>query len=246
MQKIADFFKRHKKVMFQLSAGKDSAAALWLLQDYWPHMDVVWCNAGNPYPETLELMTEWQKRLPNFCCVLGDQPNDVSANGWPVDVVPMESTQIGMMLTGQSTIKLRPFWECCGNNMWNPMQQEVIRGGYSGVIRGQKLCDKLKAPTRSGDVQQGVEYLFPIEDWTDEDVLEFLGEERLPGSYKRGMRSSLDCMNCTAFAAENPGRIADLKTIDERAWKEVSLVHLTLLTHLEMTMNALRRSHGNE
>lgn len=240
---IEAFFARHERVCFQFSSGKDSAAVLWLLEEYWPQMDIVWGNPGNPYPETVAYMEAIAKRVPRFKCVLGNQAQDILAKGWPVDIVPMEATQIGMMLKGKPTLRLRPFWECCTNNMWSPMQEFVKQGDYSGVIRGQKQSDCLRGPFTSGAVIDGVEYFHPIEDWTDAQVVAFLGD-RLPESYKRGLRSSLDCKNCTAYTSENSGRIADLEHIDKQAWQEVTAVHLHLLDAIAAHTDAIRSCHA--
>ena len=238
-----DFFSAHDKVMLQFSAGKDSAACLWLLEEFWDQMDVVWVNPGNPYPETLRYMERISKLVPRFKVVLGKQPQDIAQHGWPADVVPMEATQIGQQMTGDTGPRLRPFWECCWNNMWGPMLEEVTRGGYDGIIRGQKLADSLKGPLRTGSQVDGVEYFHPLEDWTDEQVKKFLGD-RLPDSYKRGLPSSLDCMDCTAYAKENAGRIADLEAIDETSWVKVTVIHKHLLDSLDAHLTAIRNCHG--
>ena len=243
MSTAAEFFSRHSKVMLQFSAGKDSAACLWLLEEFWDQMDVVWANPGNPYPETLRYMERISKLVPRFKVVLGKQPQDIAQHGWPVDVVPMEATQIGQQMTGGTGPRLRPFWECCWNNMWQPMLEEVTRGGYDGIIRGQKLADSLKGPLRTGSQVDGVEYFHPLEDWTDEQVKKFLGD-RLPDSYKRGLPSSLDCMDCTAYAKENAGRIADLEAIDETSWVKVTVIHKHLLDSLDAHLTAIRNCHG--
>ena len=240
---LLDFFSTHDKVMLQFSAGKDSAACLWLLEEFWGQMDVVWVNPGNPYPETLRYMERISKLVPRFKVVLSKQPQDIAQHGWPVDVVPMEATQIGQEMTGETGPRLRPFWECCWNNMWGPMLEEVTRGGYDGIIRGQKLADSLKGPLRTGSQVDGVEYFHPLEDWTDEQVKKFLGD-RLPDSYKRGLPSSLDCMDCTAYAKENAGRIADLEAIDETSWVKVTVIHKHLLDSLDAHLTAIRNCHG--
>ena len=240
---LLDFFSTHDKVMLQFSAGKDSAACLWLLEEFWGQMDVVWVNPGNPYPETLAYMEKISKLVPRFKVVLSKQPQDIAQHGWPVDVVPMEATQIGQEMTGETGPRLRPFWECCWNNMWGPMLEEVTRGGYDGIIRGQKLADSLKGPLRTGSQVDGVEYFHPLEDWTDEQVKKFLGD-RLPDSYKRGLPSSLDCMDCTAYAKENAGRIADLEAIDETSWVKVTVIHKHLLDSLDAHLTAIRNCHG--
>jgi len=229
-----DFLSRHDRVMLQFSAGKDSAVTLELLKPYLDKIDVVWCNPGNPYPETLEYMERIAKAVPHFKCVLGSQPQSVAFSGWPVDVVPLDHTAKGNALAGEATIRLRPFWECCEANMWKPMQDEVIRGGYSGVIRGQKEVDRLKNPLPSGTVVEGVEYFYPIDDWTEGQVVEFLNTYDLwPESYKRGLKASLDCMTCTAYCRDTPGRLKDLRHIDIEAWRRVAGVHLALSDALQ-------------
>lgn len=241
---IREFFSRHERAALQFSSGKDSAAVLWLLEPYWDQVDVVWMNPGNPYPETLEYMQEISEIVPRFICVMGNQPQDIKKNGWPADIVPMESTEIGMVFKSEKTLRLRPFWECCSNNMWRPLEQFVKGSQYTGVIRGQKLADSLKGPTHSGTIHDGVEYFFPIDNWTDEQVFDFLGD-RVPPSYKRGLKSSLDCMNCTAYMQENPGRIADLEKINKQAWEQVSYVHMHLVDSLARHSESLRKCHGH-
>ena len=248
LQLVEDFFQRHAygRVMLQFSAGKDSAATLWALRDYWLEMDVVWINPGNPYPETVEYMERIASIVPRFQCVLGNQPANIMRKGWPVDILPMETTQLGLEAHRKSGIMLRPFWDCCGDNMWKPMADWVKHGNYSGVIRGQKSCDSMQNRSiTSGTVVEGVEYLLPIEHWTDKEVIDFLGPDRLPESYKRGLRSSLDCMNCTAYTAENPGRVADLERIDADSHRDVAVVHLYLLNAISAHTEALRSCHAN-
>jgi len=233
MTPIDEFFARRKKVMLQFSSGKDSAAVLWLLEPYWDKVDVVWGNAGNPYPETLAYMHKIEKLVPRFFSVLGQQQRDIAHCGWPVEAVPLGNTAKGNALSGEAKILFRPFWECCESNLWKPVEEAVIAGGYDGVIRGQKSSDKLKNPMQSGTILNGVEYFYPINDWTDKDVFEYLGEEKLPESYKRGMLTSLDCMTCTAYTRGNPGRLNDLRKIDIDAWKRTAVAHLALADALQ-------------
>jgi len=244
-QDLEAFFSRHKRVMLQFSAGKDSAACLWLLEPFWDKLDVVWMNPGNPYRETLVYMQEIHNAVPNFICIMGNQPVDIRKHGWPVDIVPMENTAFGQFAQGKEALRLRPFWECCDANMWRPLQEFVLQGNYSAVIRGQKHCDGLKNPMPSGTVVDGIEYCYPIDGWTNEQVLGFLGDERMPQSYKRGLRSSLDCVNCTAYTNENPGRIGDLEKSEPEAWKQVSIVHMYLVDSMAKHSEALRSCHGN-
>lgn len=224
---MIDFFDRHQKVILQLSAGKDSAAVLWLLRPYWDLLDVVWCNQGRPYPETEKYMLSIAEMVPNFKMIMGNSPLWIKKNGHPVDILPMESTSIGQKFTRQDNPKLSFYWDCCNANMWYPMEQFVKQEGYTGVIRGQRNDEFLQGVVRDGSVIDGIEYSLPIANWTAEQVLEYLGD-MVPASYKRGLTSSLDCMNCTAYLRETAGRLSDLEQINKDVYEEVKSVHLYL------------------
>lgn len=170
------FFSRHNRVGLCFSAGKDSAVCLELLDPWLDRVEVIWVNPGDPHPETREYMDRVAERVPMFTEVRGKQPEYIRLHGKP-----------GL---GE--------FNCCAQNMWLPIQNYVARAGITGLIRGQKNSDVLKSPVRSGDVVGGVEFLHPIEDWTDEEVIAFLGD-RIPESYKRGVKSSLDCQNCAVY-----------------------------------------------
>ncbi|MFM0170608.1 hypothetical protein PQR33_14920 [Paraburkholderia sediminicola] len=91
-----------------------------------------------------------------------------------------------------------------------PLAQRMVDDGITLIVRGQKNADKLKAPLRSGAVENGIEYLFPLEDWTDEEVYAFLareGIERLP--FYESMSTTPDCMTCSAWWSD--GRAAYLR-----------------------------------
>lgn len=221
---IEEFFARHEKVILQFSAGKDSAACLWLLQPWWNKLVVVWCNQGNPYPETIAYMEKIKGLVPHFEIVQGEQKTWVRERGYPVDIIPLLNTDYGRAIAVQDNLKLQPFWECCSHNFWEPMAKFVEEKGFTGVIRGQRLEEALKSPVRSGNVIEGVEYFFPLETWTEGEVLEYLGD-RVPDSYKRGLKSSLDCINCTAYLKESSGRLEDLKETSPAVYENVKAVH---------------------
>jgi len=230
---FTEFFARHKKVMLQFSAGKDSAACLWLLQPWWDQVTVVWMNMGNPYLETLEYMDKIHKLVPHFKMLVGNQKSWIGAHGWPVDIVPVEKDRVGF----------QDYRLCCGENAWKPMAEYVKAQGFDGVIRGQKKSDVLKGPSISGQTIDGVEYLYPIEDWKDSDVYLFLGD-RVPPSYKRGIKTSLDCINCTAYVAENRERLIELEKTHPTVASEVKFVHKALSKTLAGYHSLLKDCHG--
>jgi 3'-phosphoadenosine 5'-phosphosulfate sulfotransferase (PAPS reductase)/FAD synthetase len=211
---MKDFFSRHQKVGLLFSAGKDSLACLLQIEKYWDKTVVIWGNPGNPYPETVEYMEGIKKKVPHFVEVKGNQKAFIAENGYPVDVLPVYEAIMGT--------KLIPFSRCCATNLWGATAEFVKFAGLTGLVRGQKTADEQKSPARSGMIVDGVEFLHPLENWTDGDVLQYLGE-RVPDSYKRGVKHSLDCMNCTAYAS--PSRMADLWKISPETAREVRNVH---------------------
>lgn len=201
--------------MLFFSSGKDSAACLKLLKPHWGEFDVVWCNMGNPYPETVEYMARIQKQVPRFVELKGNQPKFIAENGYPVDLLPISTLPFEK--------KFVPFTQCCGTNFWQLMLRYIGENRITGIIKGQKLADSLRSSLNSG-VQIGqMEIWHPLEHWTDADVAAYLGED-IPESYKRGNMSSLDCINCTAFLRENGPRIQELESLFPGSYQEVMAV----------------------
>jgi phosphoadenosine phosphosulfate reductase len=225
MSDITDFIDRHERIVLLFSAGKDSAACLKLLRPHLAHVLVTWVNPGHPYPETVEYMSAIQRSVPHFQMVLGGQREFVARHGHPADLVPFEATPNGRIAHRSTAPMLVPLEVCCRHNLWEPCQRAVREYAATGCIRGDKEADQLRTEIRSGDVHDGVEYFFPLAAWSDEEVFAYLGEDT-PPSYRRGLRTSLDCINCTAYIAENPGRLADLHEHYPDAWAEVQpIVH---------------------
>lgn len=225
-------FNSNEKVMLSFSAGKDAAACLYLLEHYWDRIDVVWCNPGDPYPETVEYMKKIKALVPSFIEVKSDSREWIRQYGYPVDILPIKRTPLGKMIEKSNKISLQSAWDCCGANLWQPMQIFMQEGGYNCVIRGQKSDDRQTSPIRSGQTIEGVRYLFPLEDWTDADVIEYLGD-RVPPSYER-RKTSLDCMRCTAYMKDNS--LSDLEKISPLAAEEVRAVYKQLSADLKQAL----------
>lgn len=238
IQKFEEFLGRHERIALQFSAGKDSAACLKLLAPYLDYITVLWANSGNPYPETIAYMDEVYSKVPHFVEVIGEQPSWVIEYGMPVDVVPVSASSFKGHMHGREVPLLQPFNQCCSHNLWEPMAKWMMENGITGLIRGQKNCDSLSPPYRSGDILGGIEFFHPIEDWSNERVFDYLGNS-VPDSYKRGLPSSLDCLNCTAYVSENRGRLADLDLIYPPAAKQIRTVHTFLREELSSHLKDL-------
>lgn len=190
---------RHERVALQFSGGKDSLACLLLLREFWPRLTVYWTNIGRPFPETLALMDWVRARVPRFVEIAGARDAVLAQHGWPTDIVPAANTPFGVMVAGGGLL-LQDRYACCYRSMMLPMHSRMIEDGITLIIRGQRNSDRLKSPVRSSAVLDGFEFLFPIEDWSRDDVMAFLEKEGAPiPRFYEIMQDAPDCLDCTAW-----------------------------------------------
>ena len=209
---MQDFFDRHEKVALMFSGGKDSLVCLHLIEKYLDRTVVVWVNTGANFPEIEALMEETKAKVPHFFEITTNQPKSIEANGYPVDVVPVNYTNLGQSVTSIKDLKLRSYFDCCSENFWIPCDTEMRKLGITGVIRGQRELEGHRAPIKSGHIENGIEYLLPIESWTDSEVTDYLRSKDVIIDERLSMaHSSLDCWNCTAFMAESSERFKYIK-----------------------------------
>jgi ubiquinone/menaquinone biosynthesis C-methylase UbiE len=212
----ARFERRATKITtaLQFSGGKDSLACLhlWRDKDLLDSTVVLWCNSGAAYPETIEQMECIKTWVPNFLEVKGDQPGVIERYGYPSDVVPVLSSPQGSVLNGRHGPLIQSFMDCCARSLWAPMYNAIKALGITRVIRGQRNDEKLTGPVRNGDLIDGIEYILPIQDWTEAEVFAYLKEvsAEIPAYYENGERTSRDCWSCTAFRFESRERTNNL------------------------------------
>lgn len=201
-------FARHERIALQFSGGKDSIATLLQLRAYWPRLTVYWLNTGDPVPEVLETVSAVSHMVPRFVEIRGQVADVIAEHGIPSDIVPVTATRHGVLIHGGGT-RLNDRYDCCARALMAPMHQRMLDDGITLIIRGQKAADAMKGPLRSGDIVDGIEYLFPIEDWSDEQALQLAeGSGLLPECYAE-LKASPDCLTCSAYWGD--GRAAWLK-----------------------------------
>jgi len=209
---MQDFFNRHKKIALMFSGGKDSLACLNLVKDYLDKVLVVWVNTGANFPEIVEMMEKVKDNVPHFFEIKTNQPESIKSKGYPVDVVPVNYTNLGQSVTSIKDLKLRSYFECCSENIWIPCNEEIYKLGITGIIRGQRNSEAHKAPIKSGHIENGIEYQFPIASWSDSEVIEYLRSKDVVIDERLSMaHSSLDCWNCTAYMADSSERFKYIK-----------------------------------
>ncbi|MEX3687926.1 phosphoadenosine phosphosulfate reductase family protein [Paraburkholderia sp. BR14263] len=213
-----EVIKRHEKIGLQFSSGKDSLALLYLMREHWNALTVYWLDTGDAFPETRPLVDEVEKMVPRLVRVQGDQPNVIKLYGIPTDILPAASTPMGISAAGGG-VAMQDRYSCCLRSLMLPMHARMKADGVTLVIRGQKNSDELRAPIKSGYIEDGIEYLFPLEGWDDSDVFAYLADEgvELPRFYET-MRASPDCMTCSAYWGD--GRAAYLKKYHPQAYEE--------------------------
>jgi len=210
---------RHARVALQFSGGKDSLACLYLLRPWLERITVYWVNARDALPETLRVINECRAWIPHFVEISTNVVEWRERNGYPSDLVPTYSTPVGRLL-GFGTLKVTDRFTCCAANIMQPMHERMRADGITLIIRGQKLVDMPTVPVRSGQAIDGVEFFFPLEDWTHEEVLRYLAEAVAPvhPCYENGVQG-VDCMHCTAWW--NEGHFRFLKQRHPDAFDEV-------------------------
>jgi phosphoadenosine phosphosulfate reductase len=188
----------------QFSGGKDSLCLLHVMRPHWDRLSVVWLNTGNPFPETVELMDAVRKLVPYFVEVRADQPVNVKEFGFPVDLIPFRNTALGHVMYGTSGVKMQSVSDCCTTNLWKPMHTFMQQRGFTTIIRGQRNSELMKSDVRNGHVANGVTYLMPLQDWSEDDVWEYLKKHDIPvPEHYKVTKTSLDCFDCSAYLHEH-------------------------------------------
>lgn len=201
---VAQAFNRHERVGLQFSGGRDSTATLYLLREYWPLLTVYHVDAGDQFPETRAIVQKVRAEVlaagGRFEVIVADVHESRRVHGWPSDLLPADNTPLGRRVSGEQ-MQLVGRYECCARNIMLPMHQRVLADGCTLLIRGQRDSDYAAPPARSGDFAEGLEFLYPVQSWTGDQVEQYLRENGLPIAdyYPEGIKRASDCMTCTAW-----------------------------------------------
>ena len=197
----------HEKIAFHFSGGKDSIACLQLLTPYLDKIIVMWVDSGESFPETLAQMEKVKALCPNFMRVLSNVKSQVESRGFPVDILPLKNALEVQEATQTKSLPLQSFLTCCATNLMNPLHEATVLLGVTLIIRGQKLVDPHRSSLRHGQVVGGFQLCFPLENWTDEEVLAFVKDNPLLPEHYGEANTSLDCWSCTAYLKENQWKL---------------------------------------
>lgn len=187
------------------SGGKDSMACLHLLRET---LDcAIYVDTGVTYPET-QALVEYASHLVPFHIVQTDRAGQNAANGIPSDVVPIDWTRLGQEMTGPKPIMIQSYLQCCYENLARPLLEKAKALGVTHLVYGQRNEEDHKSPSRHGDLVEGITRLHPIEDWTTQQVFDYLALHMTVPAHYQIRHSSLDCYDCTAYTKESQDRVA--------------------------------------
>ena len=194
----------------------------------------IYIDTGKSYPET-QAMVDYASKLVPMITVQVDQDSQNKDEGIPADVVPINWTKFGQLVTGEKATKIQCYLGCCFQNISWPLIQKAKEIGATEIVYGQRADEGHKSTSLNGDLTEGIVRLQPIEEWTSEQVLDYLATKMDVPAHYSIKHSSLDCYDCTAFRKESIDRVEFTKVNHPTMYSEY-------VTRLDLLNAALAES----
>lgn len=200
---------RHERIALSFSGGKDSLAVVYLLREHLDRVTVYHVDTGDLLPEQMEVVQHVRDFAPNFVTIQTDSYGWTQEHGLPTDLLPYGAHFLGYAM-GHCGLRLVTRYDCCYRNLMEPAFLRMKADDITLVIRGTKEIDTPRMATRSGQVLEGLEFWYPLQAWSHDDVFAYLREQGAPISrvYDH-VTNSPECARCSAWW--NEGRAAYLK-----------------------------------
>lgn len=187
------------------SGGKDSMACLHLMRD---SLDFgLYVDTGFSYPET-QAMVRYANDILPIHVVKTDRAVQNDVFGIPSEIVPADWTYFGQLMTGEKPSRIQSYLDCCGVNVCLPLMSEAKKRGVTEIVFGQRKSESHKAPVGDGAMAGTIKRIHPIEDWTDDEVFQYLATKMTVPAHYAIKHSSLDCYDCTAYRTDSADRVA--------------------------------------
>lgn len=184
--------RRSNKAVVQVSGGRDSRVVLELLVPYLRERDwVVMVLTDDAPSETVAYAAELEIRLDNVKIVKSESKSNRDMYGHPSPVVLSDQPIFA------DVIRTRSQFDCCHDNIMLPLYRATSAIEPDLIIRGQRNSDEQKSPILHLEEVCGVQYAYPIADWSDEQVDLYLAD-RLPDFYSK-CADAPDCITCTGY-----------------------------------------------
>lgn len=158
----------------------------------------VYVDTGYSYPETWK-MVEYAQALIPVHVVSSDRQGQNAACGIPADLVPVEWTILGQAMHEKKPYAVQSFLSCCYENIALPAFSFAKSIGATHLVLGQRNDESYTATAKDGDRVDGIVRVHPLERWTAEQVLAYLGERMDVPPHYALTHSSLDCYDCSAY-----------------------------------------------
>lgn len=198
---MIEVINRHDRIALSFSGGKDSLACMYLLREFLPRITVYHLDTGDLMPETHEVVAHAAAMAPNFVRIDTDVGEWIKQHGPPSDVVPYTAHPLAERMGQRLPISAR--YDCCFHNVMWPLYQRIKDDGCTLLIRGTKAADMPVLPFATGDVADDIEFLYPLEGWSHDDVFEYLRNVGAPiARYYEHNVGSLDCARCSAWLTD--------------------------------------------
>lgn len=183
----------------EFSGGKDSTALMYVVRDMFPDAIVYFVDTGSAFPHVLDHVHSTCARLGAILKVVKTNVRaHVDKYGLPADVVPIDALYDMQNVVKERIGLVQSYMQCCSQMIMMPLDKAIRADGHTKIIRGAKRSDR-RIGVSPGTIFEGIEYSSPLWDWTDQDVLTYLRENKIefPAHYNE-VNDSLDCWICTA------------------------------------------------
>jgi phosphoadenosine phosphosulfate reductase len=204
---INERLEMHDRIALYFSGGKDSLACVFLCKSYFDRITIYHVDTGDYLPEQHVVIDEVESGgLYKFVRIETNVEQWIDRHGLPSDLLPYSSHPLGYLM-GMAKTALVPRFDCCFHNLMAPLYERVRADGNTLLIRGSKASDMPTLPAQDGSVDaEGIELYLPLQDWTDEQVLNYL---RLcgvtPSRIYEYLDHGLSCATCPAWWSEHRG-----------------------------------------
>lgn len=91
-------------------------------------------------------------------------------------------------------------FDCCAANLMLPLHHRIMADAPTLIIRGTRRDDQPRLPVASGQVTEGIEHYYPLQEWTEGEVFAFAERNGvpLPRLYEH-FRQGPECATCPAW-----------------------------------------------
>ncbi len=224
--------------VLQFSGGIDSLCMLLLLRKSsraGAHVVTVLTDGAYPDAEQYLQAVANEMRMYTFHTVRTERY--LPHYGQPVDIVPLRWTAMGQLARGTHDVRYQDAFSCCNRAIWEPLDKASRDLDATDIYRGQRNDDRLRSPLKDGDEDRGVRMHFPLADWGRQEVREYVIDNAphlLPEYYAMGEQTSRDCLDCTAYRADNAIRVDNLPDLEkQRVNGLITRWHRDVITELE-------------